>query len=53
MPAGRKRKTYAHKAKPDQHIPSTDAWDWVVSGADVENYDPNQANNEVSDHNRR
>ena len=50
MPAGRKRKTYAHKAKADQHIPSTNAWDWVVGGADVEDYDPNQANNEVSHH---
>ena len=38
------------KAKSNDHVPCTNARDWVGGLADVEDYNPEQADKEVSDH---
>lgn len=40
----------SHKAKADDHIPGANTWDWIGSLADVENYDPEQTDQKVSNH---
>lgn len=43
-------KTDTDKAKANDHVPGTDAWDWVARGGDVENHNPEEANQEGADH---
>ena len=40
-----------NKAKADNHVPCADTRDWVGGLAYVENNDPEEADQEVSDHN--
>mgnify|MGYP006152549153 FL=1 len=40
-----------NKAKTDNHVPSADTRDWVGGLAYVENDDPEEADQEVGDHN--
>ena len=43
--------TNPNKAKADNHVPCADTRDWVGGLAYVENDDPEEADQEVSDHN--
>jgi len=49
-PLSREAKTNCNKAETNDHVPCTDARDWVGSLADVEDHDPEQADKEASDH---
>ena len=42
--------TKGNETKANNHIPSPDMRDWVLSAADVEDHDPKEANDEPSDH---
>lgn len=52
-PFSREAESHAHEAKADNHVPSAYTRNWVGGLADVENYDPEETDKEVSDHNRR
>jgi len=52
-PFSREAETHTHEAKADDHVPSANARNREASLADVENYDPEEADQEVSDHNWR
>ena len=40
------------KAKADNHVPSADTWDWILSLGHIEDNDPEEANQEIGDHYR-
>jgi len=42
--------TNSDKAKADNHVPSADIWDREASLRHVENNDPEEADQEISDH---
>jgi hypothetical protein len=39
-PAGSQREADTNKAKANDHVPSTDTWDWVLGLSYVESHDP-------------
>ena len=41
-----------NETEANNHIPSPDMRDWVLSAADVEDHDPKETNDEPSDHER-
>ena len=51
-PFGRETESHSNKAKPDNHVPSADIWDWETSLSYIEDYDPEEADQEISDHYR-
>jgi hypothetical protein len=50
-PFSREAESNSYKAKADNHVPCTDTWHRILSLAHVEDYDPEEANQEVSHHN--
>jgi len=52
-PFSREAESNAHETKADDHVPCANARNREASLADVENYDPEEADKEVSDHNWR
>jgi len=52
-PFSREAESNSHKAKANNHVPCTDTWDRIASLAHVENDDPEEADQEISDHNWR
>ena len=52
-PFSRETKSNSNKAKADNHVPRTDTRDRIASLADVENDDPEEADQEIGDHNWR
>ena len=42
--------TNCNKAETDNHVPCANSRNWIGSLANVENYDPEQADKKVSDH---
>jgi len=50
-PLSREAESNAHEAKADNHVPCADTRNWVGGLAYVENNDPEEADQEVSDHN--
>jgi hypothetical protein len=52
-PFSREAESNPNKAKADNHVPSADTRDWVGGLAYVENDDPEEADQEVGDHNWR
>jgi len=51
-PFSREAESNPHEAKADNHVPSADTWDREASLADVEDDDPEEADQEISDHHR-
>ncbi len=51
-PFSREAESNPHEAKTDNHVPSTDTWDWEASLAYVEDDDPEEADQEVGHHYR-
>ena len=51
-PFSREAESNPHEAKADNHVPSTDTWDRKASLAYVEDDDPEEADQEISDHHR-
>ncbi len=51
-PFSREAKANRDKAKSNDHVPCADTRNWIRSLRDVEDDDPEQANEEVSDHHR-
>jgi len=51
-PLGRQREADADKGESNDHIPRADARNWILRLGDVEGDDPEEANEEVSDHDR-
>ena len=49
-PFSREAKANRDKAKSNDHVPCADTRNWIRSLRDVEDDDPEQANEEVSDH---
>jgi hypothetical protein len=41
-----------HEAKADNHVPRADTWDWIASLSHIEDYDPEEADQEIGDHYR-
>ena len=52
-PFSREAKANRDKAKSNDHVPCTDAWDWICRLADIEDNDPEEADEEVGDHDGR
>jgi len=52
-PFSREAETNPHEAKADNHVPRPDTWDRIFSLANVENDDPEKADQEIGDHNWR
>ena len=51
-PFSREAESNPHEAKADNHVPSADTWDREASLAYVEDDDPEEADQEISDHHR-
>jgi len=51
-PFGRQREADADKGKADDHVPCIDSWNWVLSLGDVIGNDPEEADEEIGDHDR-
>ena len=51
-PLGRQREADADKGESNDHIPRTDARNWILSLRDVEGDDPEEADEEIGDHDR-
>jgi len=51
-PLSREAESNPHEAKADNHVPSADTWDRKASLAYVEDDDPEEADQEISDHHR-
>ena len=51
-PAGCKREAHTNKAKADNHVPSADTRDRILSLGDIEGHDPEKAYQEARDHRR-
>ena len=49
-PFSREAESNPDKAKADNHVPSADTWDWIESLTYIEDDNPEEANEEVSDH---
>lgn len=49
-PFSREAESNPHEAKADNHVPCTDTWDRKASLADIEDNDPEEADQEISDH---
>ena len=52
-PFSREAESNPHEAKADNHVPCADARDWIASLAHIEDDDPEEADQEISDHNWR
>ena len=52
-PFSREAESNPYEAKADNHVPSADTRDRIASLAHVENDDPEEADQEISDHNWR
>ena len=51
-PLGCQREADTNKGKSNDHIPGADSWDWILSLRDVEGDDPEEADEEIGDHDR-
>ena len=51
-PFSREAKSNSHKAKADNHVPGADIWDRKTSLSHIEDDDPEETDQEVSDHHR-
>ena len=51
-PFSREAESNSHEAKADNHVPSSDIWDRKASLSHIEDDDPEQADQEISDHHR-
>ena len=51
-PLGRQREADADKGESNDHIPRSDARNWILSLRDVEGDDPEEADKEIGDHDR-
>ena len=51
-PLGRQREADADKGKANDHIPRSDARNWILSLRDVKGDDPEEADEEIGDHDR-
>jgi len=51
-PFGRQREADADKGKANDHIPGVDSRNWVLCLRDVIGNDPEEADKEISDHDR-
>jgi len=51
-PFSREAKSNPDKAKADNHVPSADTWDWILSLGHIEDNDPEEADQEIGDHYR-
>ena len=51
-PLGRQREADADKGKANDHIPRPDTRNWILSLRDVEGDDPEEADEEIGDHDR-
>ena len=51
-PLGRQREADADKGKANDHIPGVDSRNWVLSLRDVIGDDPEEADEEIGDHDR-
>ena len=51
-PLGRQREADANKGESNDHIPRADSRNWVLSLRDVKGDDPEEADQEVGDHDR-
>ena len=51
-PFSREAKSNSHKAEADNHVPGADIWDRKTSLSHIEDDDPEETDQEVSDHHR-
>ena len=51
-PLGRQREADADEGESNDHIPRADSRNWILSLRDVEGDDPEEADEEISDHDR-
>ena len=51
-PFSREAESNPHEAKADNHVPGSDTWDWITSLSHIEDDDPEEADQEIGDHNR-
>ena len=51
-PLGRQREADADKGESNDHIPRPDTRNWILSLRDVEGDDPEEADEEIGDHDR-
>jgi len=51
-PLGRQREADAYEGKANDHVPSANSRDWVFGLRDIEGDDPEEADKEISDHDR-
>ena len=51
-PLGRQREADANEGESNDHIPSANSRNWILSLRDVEGDDPEEADEEIGDHDR-
>ena len=42
-PFSREAESNPNEAKADNHVPSADTWDWIISLSHIEDHDPEEA----------
>ncbi len=51
-PTGSQAEADPDKGKTNHHVPGTDIWNRILGLGDIEGHDPQEADQEVSDHGR-